>query len=326
LVGIFKANNPFNTFVLFIYGLLLKLVFFVHPHRPVLQPTDGALYKGFLSMVRVAGEIFPVIYPVIAYFFLFTQAAMFNRLVNDKRMIQRPNYLPGMSYLLITSLFIEWSYLSAPLIINTFLIWIWAKVTSLSTANQPKSTLFNIGIITGLSSFIYFPSLAFCVLIIFGLVFTRPFKPAEWIVALIGIITPYYFIFSYLFLTGKLGRFSMPKLTFVAPAFIKNYWMLTAVSLVLFAFIIGGYFVQVNFRRQLVLSRKSWSLLLIYLGIAVLLACINNTNTMQIWILTGIPLSAFIACTFFYPEKNWFPVTLHWLMIIAVIISTYFTG
>jgi hypothetical protein len=324
LVGIFKANNPFNTFVLFIYGLLLKLAFFFNPIKPVSQPTDGAVYKSFLSIINFVGNSFPVIYPAIAYFFLFTQAAMFNRLVNDKRMIQRPNYLPGMSYLLVTSLFSEWSYLGAPLIINTFLIWIWAKITNLGTASQPKSTLFNIGIIIGLASFIYFPSIAFCLMIIFGLVLTRPFKPAEWVVAFIGIITPYYFVFSYLFLTDKLDRYKVPKLAFLYPSFIKNYWTAAAIVLVLFAFFTGCYFVQLNFRRQLVLSRKSWTLLLVYLGIAVLLACINNTNTLQIWVLTAIPLSAFIACTFFYPEKRWFPVTLHWLMIGLVMFKAIF--
>jgi Family of unknown function (DUF6427) len=324
LVGIFKANNPLNSFILFIYGLMLKIVFFLHPHQPSVQPADGALYKGFLSILKFAGESFPVIYPAIAYLFLLTQASMFNRLVNDKQMIQRPNYLPGMSYLLITSLFSEWSYLSAPLIINTFLIWIWVKITDLSTASQPKSTLFNIGIIMGISSFIYFPSLAFSFLIFFGLVLTRPFKPTEWIVAFIGIITPYYFVFAYLFLTDKLERFKIPKFAFVYPAFTRNYWTATAVCLVLLLFFTGFYFVQAHFSRQLVSSRKSWSLLLIYLGIAVILAFINNTNTLQIWVLTAIPLSAFISCAFFYPEKKWFPLALHWLMVFVTIVITYF--
>jgi hypothetical protein len=326
LVGIFKANNPFNTFVLFIYGLLLKLAFFINPHKPVVQPTDGVVYKGFLTVINYVGNIFPVIYPVIAYFFLFTQAAMFNRLVNDRRMIQRPNYLPGMSYLLITSMFSEWSYLGAPLIINTFLIWIWAKVTNLATAQHPKSALFNIGIMIGLSSFIYFPSVAFCLLVVSALVITRPFQPAEWVVAFIGIITPYYFVFSYLFLADKLAWYKIPKLAFLYPSFIRNYWTLTSIGLVLLAFFTGCFFVQVNFRRQLVLSRKSWTLLLIYLGIAVLLACINNTNTLQIWLLTAIPLSAFIACAFFYPEKRWISGTLHWIMVVLVVLTTIFAG
>ena len=39
--------------------------------------------------------------------------------------MQKNNYLPAMSYLLITSLFIDWNILSAPLVINTLLIWVW---------------------------------------------------------------------------------------------------------------------------------------------------------------------------------------------------------
>jgi len=287
--------------------------------------SDGTLYKFFLAILKYAGDSFPVIYSMIAYFFLFTQAAMFNRLVNDKRMMPRPNYLAGMCYLLITSLFSEWNYLSAPLIINSFLIWIWAKLPNLAMANHPKSTLFNIGIITGISTFIYLPSFAFALLIIVGLIISLPFKPAEWIVTLIGIFTPYYFVISWLYLTGKLGYLKIYQLTFVPLPIIKNYLAMLATALILFAFFTGCFFVQRNFRKQLVLTRKSWSLLLVYLGIALLLPFVDHTNMFQILVLSTIPVSAFAACAFFYPEKSWFPIALHWAMFVVVIATTYFT-
>jgi hypothetical protein len=41
--------------------------------------------------------------------------------------MQKPNYLPAMSYLLITSFFSEWNVLSAPMVVNTFLIWVLAN-------------------------------------------------------------------------------------------------------------------------------------------------------------------------------------------------------
>ena len=74
MIGIFKANNPFNTFLLFIYGLLLKLTWFLHPHIPVVHKTDGFLFREILSKLQNTGSEIPVIYPAITYILLFTQA------------------------------------------------------------------------------------------------------------------------------------------------------------------------------------------------------------------------------------------------------------
>jgi len=113
--------------------------------------------------------------------------------------MQRPHYLTGMGYLLITSLFMEWNILSSPLIINSLLIWVWSKMSGLHNNQKPKTALFNIGIAIGIATFFYFPSIAFTALIIFGLAITRPFKLAEWIVALLGVITPFFFFLVMLF-------------------------------------------------------------------------------------------------------------------------------
>jgi len=176
---------------------------FLHPVIPQAQPIDGFLYKAILNALQSVGKGLPILYSVITFTLLYTQAIYFNKLVNDQRIMQRPNYLTGMSYLLITSLFAEWNMLSSPLIINSLLIWVWAKMSGLNAHQKPKAALFNIGIAIGICTFFYFPSLAFAALIIFGLALTRAFKLAEWLIALLGIITPYYFLLAYVFLTDK---------------------------------------------------------------------------------------------------------------------------
>ncbi len=323
MIGIFKANNPFNTFLLFIYGLLLKIAWFFHPRIPVVDKTDGFLFREILFKLENTGSQFPAIYPLITYFLLFTQAITFNKLINDQKMMQRANYLPGMSYLLITSMFSEWNLLTAPLVINTLLIWVWARMSNLYTNKNPKTTLFNIGVVIGVSTFFYFPSLAFVLLIVFALIVSRPFILAEWIISILGIVTPYYFLFSYLFLTDKLYGYRLPQFEVSYPQFHQNYWELAGVCLIVLAFLIGGYFVQANFRKQLVQVRKRWSLLLLYLVVAIFVPFINATHTFEYWILTAVPLAAYIGCAFLYPIKRWLPFVLNILMIVVAIVTSY---
>ena len=324
VTGTFKANNPYNTFLLFVYGLLLKLPMFLHPTIPVPQQTDGFLFKILLAQLSVIGSTIPSIYPIISFVLLYTQAVTFNKLANDQRLMQKSNYLTGMAYLLITSLFKEWNILSAPLIVNSLLIWVWANMSGLYSDKNAKSTLFNIGVTIGLSTFFYFPSIAFSILIIAGLTVTRPFKLAEWLIALLGIFAPYYFLLAYVFLTDKWKGYKLPGFSVSLPRFYESRWALAAIIIVLLATVTGLIFIQQNFRRQLVQTRKSWNLVFLYFLVAVFIPFINATHSFQYWILCAVPLSAFMASAFLYPEKKWFPLLLHWLMAGFVIAFSYF--
>jgi hypothetical protein len=324
VTGTFKANNPYNTFLLLVYGILLKLPMFLHPKIPQEQLVDGFLYKALLKWLQPIGSGAPVIYPLIAYLLLYTQAVSFNKLVNDLRLMQKPNYLTGMSYLLVTSLFTEWNMLSAPLIINTLLIWVWARMSGLYNDANPKRSLFNIGIAIGLSTFFYFPSLAFLALVIFGLAIIRPFKLSEWLIALLGIVTPYYFLLAWAFLTDRWKTYRLPGIAVTSPKFNQTTWSLVAIIVVLATCVAGFFYIQQNFRRQLIQARKSWNLVFLYLVVAVFVPFINATHTFEYWILSAVPLSALLGAAFLYPTKRMIPLVLHWVMVAFVIAIGYF--
>lgn len=324
MLGTFKANYPYNNFLLFVYGFLLKFHYFLSPKTPTAQSTDNFLFVRFLNALSSFGNNYPVIYPVITYILLYIQAISFNRAVNDQRLLQKANYLPAMSYLLITSLFAEWNTLTSSLVINTLLIWVWSRMSRIHNIQKPKANLFNVGAVIGIATFFYFPSLAFAALVIMGLMIMRAFRLDEWIMVAVGIITPYYFLYAYLFITDKIYGYKLPAFAVGYPRFSQSYWTLAAMILVLVAFLIGGYYARINMRRLVVQTRKSWNLLLLYLVVAVFVPFVNATHTLDYWILSAIPLSAIIACAFFYPSKKWLPHLLHWAMIALVIVMGYF--
>ncbi|MEO7961505.1 MAG: hypothetical protein ABIR19_08155 [Ginsengibacter sp.] len=323
MTGVFRANNPFNTFMLFVYGLLLKLTWFISPQIPAIQQSDGFLYNQVMAYIKPHLDHFPLVYSAIMYALVYTQAISFNTLMNNRRLMPKPNYLPGMSYLLITSFFPEWNALSAPILISTFIIWVWAQMSTLYNNQQIKATLFNIGIAIGCSTFFYFPSLAFSILIIFGLLLTRPPRVAEWLIPLLGMLVPWYFLFTWLFLTNKLYGFNLPGIVIDYPLLQKNPVVFAGLAFIFIASATGIYFVQQNARRQVVQVRKSWGLMSLYLIVALFVPFINMSYSFTYWFLATVPLSAFIACAFYYPQKKWFPAVLHWLMVAFVVYFNY---
>jgi hypothetical protein len=238
--------------------------------------------------------------------------------------MQKPNYLTGMAYLLITSLFAEWNILSAPLIINSFIIWVWSRMSKLYNEPSPKTSLFNIGMAIGISSFFYFPVISFSALVVVGLLITRPFKLPEWVVALLGLASPFYFLAAYVYITDKWQGYHFPGVAVTFPRFIESRWALAAIFIVLFISSTGFVYVQKNFRRQLVQARKSWNLIFLYLLIALFIPFINASHSFVYWILSAVPIAVIAGAGFLYPQKKGFPLILHWLMVAFVIAFSYF--
>ena len=324
MTGIFRANNPLNTFLLFMYGLLLKSAWFIDPQIPVVQKSDGFLFNDILIFIKPTFDSWPISYSILSYLLIYTQAISFNHYMNSRKLMQRNNYLPAMSYLLITSLFIDWNVLSAPLVINTLLIWIWARLTNLYKNQHVKSTLFNVGLAIGICSFFYFPSLAFIIMVIFALLFTRAPRVAEWLMPVIGVFTTMYFLFSYLFLTDKLYRFSLPGFTIAYPPFTEKNIVYVIMGIVVLLTIVGMYYVKITTIKQVVQVRKSWTLLLLYLIVAILIPFINTSPNFEYWIIAAVPVSGFVASAFFYPRIRWVPMVLHWILVAFVIYMQYF--
>jgi hypothetical protein len=297
---------------------------FIHPQIPLPQQTDGFLFKLLLSQLSGVGSSLPIIYPLISFILLYTQAITLNALVNQHRLMQKPNYLTGMAYLLITSLFAEWNILSAPLIINSFIIWVWSRMSKLYNEPSPKTSLFNIGMAIGISSFFYFPVISFSALVVVGLLITRPFKLPEWVVALLGLASPFYFLAAYVYITDKWQGYHFPGVAVTFPRFIESRWALAAIFIVLFISSTGFVYVQKNFRRQLVQARKSWNLIFLYLLIALLIPFINASHSFVYWILSAVPIAVIAGAGFLYPQKKGFPLILHWLMVAFVIAFSYF--
>jgi hypothetical protein len=324
VTGTFKANNPYNNFLLLVYGFILKFPLFLYPKAPQTNVLDGVLYKYLLEILSPLGNSTPIIYSLITFLLLFVQALGFNKAVNSQRLFQKPNYLTGMSYLLITSLFTEWFSLSAPLIINTMLIWVWAKLSTLHNAASPKTSIFNIGFVISICAFLYFPAIAFILLVMVGLTIARPFKLREWLIGLVGIITPFYFFASWLFLTDRIQTYHLPGLVITLPAFKEGKIALGTLILILVTVLIGSFFIYSNLRRQIVQTRKSWQLIFLYLIVALFVPFLNATHSFSYWILVAVPVSLLTASSFLYPEKKWFPLTIHWAMVAVAVAVGYF--
>ncbi|MBO9567045.1 MAG: hypothetical protein J7621_30005 [Niastella sp.] len=311
--------------MLLIYGLVLKFGMLLHPMAPLRQPDDHFLYTWLLDFLAPL-HLPSIIYTLIAFFLLYSQAVMFNRICNDQKMMAKTNYLAGMAYMLITTLFIEWNHFSAPLLINSLLIWIFHRVSILYNSNKPGAAIFNVGLIMGIVTLMYQPAIVFSIFLLVSLFIMRPLRVREWLIGILGITTPYYFMAIVLYLSGQWEwKKLQPNISFNLPVMPSSITVTISITLLILPFIIGGFFVQNNLTKMLIQVRKSWSLLLVFLIVSMLIIMANGGNNYVNWLLCAVPLTAFHAAAYFYPHGRVFPLVLHWIIFGWAVYIGYWT-
>jgi hypothetical protein len=325
VIGIFKQKNPANVFVLLVFGVFIKLPMFLHPHIPAARDNDGILFKAILKLAGPAGQSTPALYPVLAFTLLFLQAVILTRFINTQRMMSRPTFFPGMAYLLITSLLPEWNYFSAPLIVNTILLFILSGLFKIYNQSNAKGAIFNIGLGLGIASFLFFPAITFIIWILLALAVMRPFRLNEWILCIVGITTPFYFYAIYLFIDDQWSWQQLwPYFSVGLPSVKQSVWLAGSAFLLVVPFLAGGYYVQDNLRRMLIQVRKGWSLLLLYLLGAIFIPFVNNSDSFENWVMAAIPFAAFHACTYLYSTLRILPLLLFWLTVAFILGYQYY--
>jgi hypothetical protein len=321
VIAVFKQKSPGNIAVLFFFGLLLKLPMFLYPKAVVATANDGRLFQWLVSPIESK-----TVSAVVSFVLLYGQALLLNYLVNEYRLMVKQNYLPGMAFMLITSLLPEWNYLSAPLVANTLVIGMFIYLFSLYHTANARGQVFNIGLLAGIASYIYFPSAAFVICVVLGLMILKPFRLNEIILFMLGCLTPYYFHAVYLFLTNRLSFANFfPHIFFTIPVIKSSIWLAAGTLLLTIPFLTGGYYVQVHMRKMLIQVRKNWSVMVLYLLLAFFIPFINSDQSFQTWILVAAPFAAFHGCAYFYPPRRFFPLLLFFLTVGYILYQQYGT-
>ncbi|HEX6915150.1 MAG TPA: DUF6427 family protein [Chitinophagaceae bacterium] len=325
MVVLFRERSPASLiWILLIAAGLHAHDFMTQP--VVLSAAKDGLISWFFRMLLPGLSGLPVF--LLYLLLLMIQALRFNYVMNDLRMFQHPNFLTAMSYVMFASLLPPWHTVSPALVANIFIIWIYSLILRLYNNRNPRSLLFNIGLISGLAIVCYHPLILMAVVVLFALIVIRPFNLTEIFVLLIGVVTPFYFLGAYLFLTDQwddLLRY-LPSWDFRWPALQKDYRLALTIGVLLVSFLSGIFVWERNNRRMLIQSRKNWGVLLLLFLLFLPVPLVhyeNSVNAMFLWIP---PLAAFAANAFLYPRKTLFPVILFWLIIIISVYNNWFQG
>jgi hypothetical protein len=195
---------------------------------------------------------------------------------------------------------------------------------TLPNIQKPAGAIFNIGVLMGIVTLLYRPAIVFVALVILALFIMRPFRLQEWAINILGITMPYYFLALILYLTNRWDWNKLkPVFNISLPAMPSSIFTTISIVLLVVPFMIGGFFVQSNLNKMYIHVRKSWSLLLLFLIMAMLIILADGGTNYVSWMLCSVPITAFHAAAYFYSTSRRFPMILHWLIFGYAIYFNY---
>jgi len=303
----------------------LKLNYLAHPVG-LLQFPDQAIWD------RVAAWLI-FIFGKAAFGFTFLgivnvilQAIYINRVSREFNLFPYDSYLPALSFILVSSLFRDWNYLSAFSVVNWFLLIAFKNILQLYTLQEGNKSIFNIGALITLTAIFVFPNIIFLLLFIVGLAILRPFKIKEWAMALLGIFTPIYFLVSILFLSDNL--LLLKKLIPIGFNFhhfhgnpINAYIPLGLLSILL---LIGFYYLNVFSSRMLMQVKKTWGVILVFFILSIIVGIFSIWDGFYAWIPAILPFSLIFTNLWFEERKSWISKVIFYTFIAVIIWVQWF--
>lgn len=322
MVALFKSRSPAAIVWLLILSIIVHSHFFVDTPAVHVTNADGMLstFLKHYSAVLASGLVVFIYHALV-----ILQSLRLNHLFTDHRMYSKVNYMPAMVYILLTGVFIEWGSLTPALIVNTILIWFFAKTIRLYNSPNPKTLLFNIGLLTGVTIILYHPSALLIPVAFFALMILRPFLITEWLVLVMGIIFPFYLLASYLYLTDKMQSLKnyIPLWHLNLPMVQNKIVFFITLAAIIIVLLTGLFYWQQENRRLLIQVRKNWVVLLAMFFVLLPLPFINKNAGIESLILCIVPASPLIAKGFLAPKKNTVPALMFWALMSLVILKNW---
>ncbi|MCC6372155.1 MAG: hypothetical protein IT236_14220 [Bacteroidia bacterium] len=274
----------------------------------------------YLSLVSIEQDNYPnlfynyfsgtiqskILVTLLNYLFIGLGVFLISLIAVNQEVVEKQNYFPVFLYLLLSAACVHPSNLTPQILTNIFILFSVYKLLDSYRKDDVLKNIFDaalwlcVSFYFSASSIIFFP---FFFIVLFIL---RPFYWREWVIALLGFVTPVYIYecMAYLSNFNRWYLFESAQLYFssIKIPVLSEYYLLLTLSLLLLLFVSLAHALTRGFGNK-VKKQRSKSILLWYLFFASLSLFSGGANGSVIIASFAFPLSFFIG-DFLYNMKQ----------------------
>lgn len=324
MLHLVRDKSPYTVIILLIFTLLVKLQALTHPALPT--AADGHIfYSAVISCFSSVLGDSAFAYTMLSVIMLFGQAIYLNAVVVKHKLYNKTAYIPSFIFIVLSSLHPSLSHFSLPLLLNWALIGALDILLGMHHTQQPRKDIFNAGFILCIMGLLHFPAVLYLLVLFLTLLLLRSFNPAEWVVGILGYLTPIYFFGGILFLFDKLGSFRYwPEMAIYFPKGLQvSIYAITLLAGVSILLIAGLFAMQAYMARLGVFMRRSWVVVFAMFVISLAICIFTDENILNIWLL-AIPASSLVISHPLYLEKSkWFSNFAFYFSLLVLIVCQW---
>lgn len=322
LFRFFRSSFLIQYIVIIFTGLLLWIPALMHPLPATPSQGFSPLYELLYEWIRA----FPLFSTILAFTLLILQAFYFNAVLAFNLMIGRVSTAAAFIYVLVFSLHPSLTVLHPMLLAMPFVLHSFKLLLDTYESADNELRLFKISMLLSISGLIFFPFNLLVLWVIFTLFVFRVSAMREYMVPLIGFVTPYVYLFSIYFfqnqLITKLLHYSSVLEMFVFPPLVpeKQVVIVSVVLVVVFfAALITNYGATAD--RNIAQRKKKASVnLLIYIG---LMSVFYKNGNSPDHALIFLPVAVHIAVWANTVRKYFWPHIFLLALLLTSIINNY---
>ncbi len=322
-IKLFKSNNPFLLIILLIFSGLLWLDSFINPIDVVYNTQfTTSFYNSILNLLYN----YNLLSTIIAFSLVFVQAIMINNIVTNNKLMAKNTYLPALFYVLLMSSPHSLS-LSPILISNFFLIIVLNNIFNIYDKKDVYQQTFNICFLISIASLFYLPAICFILLIWISFFIYNFLNWREWLISLLGLITPYLFIATYYFWFDKLEIIVNNYINFFCnlkiPSFEYNIYIYIFLSLLAILTLFSMAKIVFMINKLVIKTRKFFVILVCFIIISFISVIFTDNSSIIHLEIFFIPISILISNYVSLAKKTTFNEIIFSLLIIVILLEKF---
>lgn len=315
MIRLFKNSHPIAILLLVIIAAIPYYSITTSGWHTTLL-LDNKLF--LLNSLEITGVFFekPIFLNLLASTAIVViESLLFNKIINDQKIFDRPGFLPALCYVLMSSL-VPLHYQSYMLSINGMLLLSILNILSVYKKEKVNNSILIAYFFTGAITCFSMSYLPLCIWLFISLIIMRPTSLREIMLALTGLVLPFYFLVSILYLSSNLSQstiFQQIKFSITFPQLDILSWVKIAFFLLMP--LIGIFLSNRMVGKMLIQGRKTYTVMFILFICAVLINFISLVNFPFTLYLLVIP-SGFLITPLFLSSKKVFWSNLLLMLLI----------
>lgn len=246
---------------------------------------------------------------ILGFVLVALQVALFIRLNVKYILIENRSFLPAFLFIFITGSFFQLQRIHPAMIANIFIFLAIDRLLGSYRKEKAFSEVFDIYFLISLSSLFYFNAIYFIIFFWIAFITIKPFSLTEWIVSILGLITPYFFITSYYYLTDNLlAWLNLIKNNVHGISnkmlYMNNYYFIFFIFLFIFILISILYFIQgINIKK--VVIRRYYTIFIFYILFCMVIFFLLHSSSIELLLIISMPVAFLLSYFLLSLKKRW---------------------